>query len=264
MTPLANSAEGALAEAILCCGGAGFESAFWGFLRRTTNADNLVILAYLTSGPPMVLSHYASERRVFAQLEALYLAGAYLLDPFHELHLTQAPSGAYRLAEVAPDAFFRSRYYDEYLRQTTILDEVNIIARPRHGVTLAIALARDATSGALFAPKDVQTCHRIAPVIAALAERHWAELPASAATAPDIATDVAQVLLERLDIRLSPRQAEVALLILRGHSTLAIALRLKISPQTVKVFRRQLYARCRISSQAELFGLLLPVLAYLA
>jgi hypothetical protein len=28
----------------------------------------------------------------------------------------------------------------------------------------------------------------------------------------------------------------------------------------VKVFRKQLYARCGISSQAELFGLLMPML----
>ncbi|MFN3575403.1 MAG: helix-turn-helix transcriptional regulator, partial [Tabrizicola sp.] len=58
----------------------------------------------------------------------------------------------------------------------------------------------------------------------------------------------------------TPRQVEVALLILQGHSTASIALQLQISPQTVKVFRRQLYARCGLSSQAELFGLLMPLL----
>ena len=62
------------------------------------------------------------------------------------------------------------------------------------------------------------------------------------------------------DVRLSKRQAEVALLILRGHSSVSIGLRLGISPQTVKVFRKQLYRKCRISSQAELFNLLLPLL----
>jgi DNA-binding NarL/FixJ family response regulator len=52
----------------------------------------------------------------------------------------------------------------------------------------------------------------------------------------------------------------VALLILRGHSTPSIGLRLGVSPQTVKVFRKQLYQRCGISSQAELFSLMLPLL----
>jgi DNA-binding CsgD family transcriptional regulator len=67
-------------------------------------------------------------------------------------------------------------------------------------------------------------------------------------------------LLRSQGIRLSPRQAEVALLILRGHSSVSIGLRLAVSPQTVKVFRRQLYARCAITTQAELFALLLPLL----
>ena len=40
----------------------------------------------------------------------------------------------------------------------------------------------------------------------------------------------------------------------------SIALKLGVSPQTVKVFRKQLYQRCGISSQAELFSLMLPLL----
>ena len=54
--------------------------------------------------------------------------------------------------------------------------------------------------------------------------------------------------------------SQEALLILQGHSSVSISLRLGVSPQTVKVFRRQLYARCGIGSQAELFALLLPLL----
>ena len=52
----------------------------------------------------------------------------------------------------------------------------------------------------------------------------------------------------------------VALLILKGHSSVSAALRLGVAAQTVKVFRKQLYSRCRISSQAELFALMLPLL----
>ena len=69
-----------------------------------------------------------------------------------------------------------------------------------------------------------------------------------------------RVLAENHAIRLSQRQAQVALLILQGHSSVSIGLRLGVSAQTVKVFRRQIHARCGISSQAELFALLLPLL----
>jgi DNA-binding CsgD family transcriptional regulator len=61
-------------------------------------------------------------------------------------------------------------------------------------------------------------------------------------------------------VPLSKRQAEVALLILQGHSSPSIGLKLGVSPQTVKVFRKQLYGKCSLSSQAELFALMMPIL----
>lgn len=250
--------ETALADAIRLCGEDGFELALWDFLRRVTRADNAVVLAFRDGAPPQVLFRKESGTPAFDRLETAYLTGAFLLDPVHELHLTHAPAGVYRLADIAPDAFHRSRYYAEYLRQTTILDELSIVAYPRPGVTVAISLGRDATSGAAFAARDIDTCRRLAPVILALAGRHWARLPVASGEGHDIAATLVEALRTRHGIGLTMRQAEVALLILRGHSTLSIALRLKVARQTVKVFRRQLYRRCGISSQAELFTLLLP------
>ena len=53
-------------------------------------------------------------------------------------------------------------------------------------------------------------------------------------------------------------------MILRGHSSESIGSHLEVSPQTVKVFRKQLYARCSICSQAELFALMMPLIAELS
>jgi DNA-binding CsgD family transcriptional regulator len=257
---LPNIAEAMLARAIGTCGRPDFEPALWEFLRRAVTADNMIVIAYRAGGAPVALWRHAAEPRTFAHIDSTYLAGAYLLDPVHELHLTGAPAGVYRLSDVAPDAFLRSRYYDEYLRQTTILDEVNFIARPGPGVTLALSLARDASSGATFRARDIETCERIAPIVVALTERHWSGLSDAGSEPPDVVARLARDLKVRSGIHLSPRQAEVALLVLRGHSSASIGLRLGVSPQTVKVFRRQLYERCGISSQAELFGLMLPIL----
>lgn len=260
MQPLAKASETALAEAIRRCGGPGFETALFDFLRRATEADNMVVLAFREGGPPLSLFHAAADPRVFAQVETTYLGGAYLLDPVYALHLDRAPAGVYRLAEIAPDAFLRSRYYEEYYRQTTILDEMAFIAYPRPGLCLTLCLGRDGSSGRVFSARAIETCGRIAGLVVALAERHWTALPVGTAAAPDIPARISAALLDRHGIRLSPRQAEVALLVLRGHSTASIALRLRISPLTVKVFRRQIYDRCAITSQAELFALMLPLL----
>ena len=115
------------------------------------------------------------------------------------------------------------------------------------------------TSGQPFSPREVEAVARMAPVVLALAESHWAGLTAAKAAPGDVTAGLVAALAPH-GIALSPRQAEVALLILRGHSSTSIALRLGVSVQTVKVFRRQLYGRCGISSQAELFALLLPLL----
>ena len=71
-------------------------------------------------------------------------------------------------------------------------------------------------------------------------------------------TSVLSILHRATGIALTPRQAEIALLILRGHSSASAALALGLSPQTVKVFRRQIHARCSVTSQAGLFALLMP------
>jgi DNA-binding CsgD family transcriptional regulator len=259
MRVLPNAAEQHLAEAIRRLGKPGFESALMALFRRAVAPDNLIILAYRNAGPPLVLFQQTDLPQVFSQLETTYLGGAYLLDPYHDLHITRVPAGLYRMTDIAPDAFHRSRYFLEYYRQTTLLDELTFIAYPVPGVSLNLCLGRDAASGRPFSASDLATCQRLAPVICALAEQHWAGLAAVSGPADDVAGALIAALAGQ-GIEITPRQADVALLILRGHSTPSIGLRLGLSPQTVKVFRKQLYARCGLSSQAELFALMLPLL----
>jgi len=53
----------------------------------------------------------------------------------------------------------------------------------------------------------------------------------------------------------------VVQLFLHGHSTKSIAERLSISPETVKLHRKNSYAKLDVSSQAELFHLFIDSLA---
>jgi hypothetical protein len=94
MQPLPNDAEVLLSEVITRIGRDGFEVALWEFLRRLVRPDSLVILAYRDAGPPVVLFRWFEDPRVFAGLDRAYLAGAYRLDPFYELHMNRAGEGA--------------------------------------------------------------------------------------------------------------------------------------------------------------------------
>ncbi len=60
--------------------------------------------------------------------------------------------------------------------------------------------------------------------------------------------------------RLSEREAEVAQLILQGHSSKVIARMLGNSPETVKVFRKRIHTKLGLATSAELFSLFLAAL----
>jgi DNA-binding CsgD family transcriptional regulator len=60
--------------------------------------------------------------------------------------------------------------------------------------------------------------------------------------------------------RLSEREAEVARLILQGHSSKVIARMLGNSPETIKVFRKRIHTKLGLATSAELFSLFLAAL----
>lgn len=250
-----------LARVIDALSGEGFEAALYDWLLSVCPLDNATMIAFFEDRGPEVFFSEAEERRVFEQLESDYLRGAYLLDPVYALHTKTAEEGLYRLHDIAPDQFTRNEYFANYYRRTTLIDELIFLAHPAPGVSVTICVGRDATSGRRFSSRARTLMREVAPVVVSLANRHWAGLRSGKGQDDG---QVVETLRESLSktraIALSPRQAEIALLILRGHSSTSIGLNLGISPQTVKVIRKQLYRKCQISSQAELFSLLAPYL----
>lgn len=255
------SSHARLGEAISNLGGTGFLSAFAAWLRQTLRHDNITILAYFQGRAPVNLLVESALPDAISNVDKIYVAGAYLLDPFHDLHISRAPRGVYRLNEIAPDQFHRNPYFLDYYASTTMVDELAFITYPADGVSVHVCLGRDANSNTRFSARDVAHANTISPIVEALSESHWSGLDAPGEySEAEVTTRLIDSLRAAQGVSLSPRQAEVALLILRGHSSVSIGLRLGISAQTVKVFRRQLYKKCAISSQAELFTLLLPLL----
>ncbi|UYG00279.1 helix-turn-helix transcriptional regulator [Halomonas sp. GD1P12] len=255
-----------LADTIMALSAPDFTSHFSGWVKQLAAFDNLIIIAYQGERRPDVLYRECVDPVVYQQMDSHYLEGAYLLDPFYREHLKGGVRGIRRLADVAPDRFWRTHYYEHYYRQTTLLDEIAIFAQLNDDVTLNACFGKDRSSNQPFSPSELTALGRHEHTLAGLLSRHWQHYrPESAQQAPPLPLEkrLREALYQQRGIQLSPRQAEVALFILRGHSSLSISLHLNVSLQTVKVFRRQLYARCRISSQAELFALLVPFFAQL-
>lgn len=256
----------ATAQAIQALGTQPFMLHFVALLRTLAAFDNLIVIAYCGEQRPEALHREYTDPVVYLPMDSEYLEGAYLLDPFYLQHREGRDSGVERLADIAPDHFRRSEYYRSYYDQTTLIDEIAIFARVSPTITLTACLGKDRSSDTRFLPREFNALKRHEAILSALMQTHWRGYqPAKGTPAQPI--PLSQRLQYRLmrehGVQLSPRQAEVALYILRGHSSQSVGQALGISAQTVKVFRRQLYSKCAVSSQAQLFALLLPLLTRL-
>ena len=260
-----NSEETLLAAAISHLDTDDFPNRLSAWLKSCLSYDNITILAYFQNQPPVSLMFENHQPKVHENISQIYLAGAYLLDPFYVLHLKNVPTGVYRLSDIAPDKFRRNQYFIEYYGNTTIVDEFAFVSYPTTGTSLHVCLGRDSNSNKRFTTRELAIARRLSPVVTALASRYWRDLMSGGEmTENSVSASLIEVTKQAYGISLTPRQAEVAMLVLQGHSSVSIGLKLGISFQTVKVFRKQLYRKCKISSQAELFNLMLPILGSLS
>lgn len=254
---------GSLAQAIDRVGRDDFYPTMLEYLRSCMDYDNAIVIVFVGTGVPDVLCRSVRGPDVFRYVAEQYLPGAYLLDPVYHFHLGRGAPGLYRLLDIAPDQFRRSRYFKWYYGRIGIIDEISVVLPVADNTTITISLGKDSSSDQPFSSKAEERLRQHEPVVMALLRAHFSasEVRSAGERGP---ISVIDTLIEAMKthhgVGLSRRQAEVALLILQGHSSPSIGLHLGVSPQTVKVFRKQLYARCGISSQAELFGLLMPVL----
>ncbi|MDF3933147.1 LuxR C-terminal-related transcriptional regulator [Pseudomonas citronellolis] len=220
--------------------------------------DNALAACYPASGTPVALEEYDAAPQAGPAAMPLYLSGLYQLDPFYQACREGLPSGLYRLEEIAPDQFRQSEYYLNYFHDNVLEDEVQFILQLPGQGALSLGMRK---------PFDAEQCGLLAtlcPWVLALMQQHWERrsqrlLPA----APEgVATQVRDALSQFGAGVLSERELEIARLILRGYSSKAMAERLAISPETIKVHRRHLYTKLDISSQPELFSLFLQALGH--
>ena len=255
------TAAKALGNAIDALGTIDFAPALYRWLKENFVIDNITIIAFFQDRRPEVFFLHTNVRRVFEKLESDYIRGAYLLDPAHALHLEGATEGLYRYKDIAPDHFQRTEFFATYYDRTTLVDELIYFSQPADGVSVTICIGRDASSKRKFSAKALAQARAIAPIVNALSKQQWRDLQSTHNTKSEpVPETLRDRLLAEKGIALSPRQSEIAFMILQGHSSVSIGLTLGNSPQTVKVIRKQLYKKCTISSQAELFSLLAPYL----
>ncbi len=228
-------------------------------LESLADFDNSVVFAYYKSVKPLCLSHTFSEEQRMVFVDD-YLKGSYVLDPFFKACRHHIDPGLYRLRDLAPDRFYQSEYYRSYYIRTGLAEEICYIFYLPSGAAVVISLMRSEESSR-FSAREFRLLEKVAPIMISLAQRHWESIPNDFYTETEsiekqedhslIETAVSDLFGERI----TPREIQVVAKVLEGHSSESIAKSFGISAGTVRIHRRNIYAKLQVSSQQELFSI---------
>lgn len=180
-----------------------------------------------------------------------YLAGPYLLDPFHNACVERVPSGVYSLHELAPDQFQQSRYFKDFYRYADLLDEVCFLCKVREPDAYAVVSVARYRHERPFSSADLTSLRSADALMQTILRKHWQRFAVEASER----THVHRAMEDFGYPLLTHREREVATLILRGHSSKSASLYLKISAETVRNHRKKLYSKLGVGSQSQLFSL---------
>lgn len=225
--------------------------------------DYVVVFGYLGAARPLDLfdTFPAGKRKIFVED---YQEGPYLLDPFYLASTGPLAPGLYRLRDLAPDRFYQGEYFRNYYMQTGLAEEIGFFIALPGGATLVISLMRASKA---FSVKEVRDLRQYWPVVRAAAQQQWTDLAAQFEAGEDASVEknlnksVERAFSEFGDGFLTPREREVVEFTLKGHSAEAVGKILGIAPGTVRIHRRNVYAKLRIGSQGELFSKFIKTLA---
>jgi DNA-binding CsgD family transcriptional regulator len=236
---------------------------FWTQLVRLLDQyvsfDSWVVLLFSSQQRPEVFAESPGEDGSPDQLFQDYLKGLYLLDPFYIASRENTANGLYRLAEVAPEHFELTEYYQRYFRLNVVADEIQYNCRVDADRTLCLSLG----STRRFSGEQIALLSLIQPwVLALLRQRlpfeHREPLnPAQPLPPNDWRQQLESSVQQLKGAQLTARELDVGRLMLSGCSSKEIARKLEISAETVKVHKKHMYSKLGIKSQSELFSIFL-------
>ena len=224
---------------------------FWTQLVRLLDQyvpfDSWVVLLFSSEHKPLVFAECPGQDGEPDHLFQDYLNGLYLLDPFYIASREHSRTGLLRLAEVAPEHFELTEYYQRYFRLNVVADEIQFNCQQPDGRTLCLSLG----SKQRFDPQQIALLSLIQPwVLGLLRQRLPHELNQVSAPEQPIHND-------GWGAQLTARELDVGRLMLSGCSSKEIARKLEISVETVKVHKKHMYSKLGIKSQSELFSIFL-------
>lgn len=243
-----------IGKAIRALGTPDFPGTLTSLLRTAAPYTYTVIFGYRGAAQPIDLydDFPQAKRQVFV---TDYQVGPYLLDPFFLAATKPVPPGLYRMRDLAPDRFYQGEYFRNYYVRTGLAEEIGYFVDVPGEAIVVLSLMREEKP---FGAHEIRRLESLKPIVEACLRRHWSGLAARFADAPERKERPDGSQVERSFQTfgtglLTPREREIVEHTLKGHSAEAIGRLLGISPGTVRIHRRNIYAKLRIGSQGELF-----------
>ncbi|KWN76907.1 helix-turn-helix transcriptional regulator [Burkholderia ubonensis] len=228
-------------------------------LERHIGIDSWVALRFAREGQPLVCAEQAMPDGKVDLMFQDYLAALYQLDPFYLAAFEQRVSGFFTLADVAPDNFRMTEYYQRYFRKNIIGDEVhfNVVIDADHTMGFSLGSTRR------FDEREIALLTLFSPWVLALMQQRLRYEPFGAGEVTinamgsgeqDLPARFGMLAEKSGRAALTVREIEVAMLTLSGYSSRAIAEKLAISFETVRAHKKHIYSKLGVSSQSELFA----------
>lgn len=226
--------------------------------------ESLMISVERKDLPPQLLYQQGIPEQHGDWMIKRYFSGGYLLDPFCLAVESGLAEGFYHLTEIAPDDFFNSDYYKHYYLEIGCAEDsyyiVNLDSRSKISVSLFQGMGAQNLSA-----EQLNLLRAVQPLVSELLAqfgRHWLQQNAAASEQDLAAEQTHAAVNQRIQTAfnnfgcslLTEREREVAHMVLRGHSVKSAAYELAISPETVRMHRKNLYLKLGVNSQSELFA----------
>ncbi|CAI8768225.1 Helix-turn-helix transcriptional regulator [Pseudomonas sp. IT-P294] len=208
--------------------------------------------------PPQLLYQRGIPEKYRESIIDRYFSGGYLLDPFCLAVEQGLAEGFYHLEEIAPDNFFDSEYYKTYYLKAGSSEDSFYIVDTGHDTKVSVSLFQGFGGESLRA-EQLNLLRAVEPLvrefISEFGRRGLQHSAVSEGGRDDLKHRVQSAFEHFGCDLLTEREREVAHMVLRGHSVKSTASQMSISPETVRMHRKNLYLKLEIGSQSELFAL---------
>ncbi len=213
--------------------------------------DNVIIKAYRGDGCPRILYEDYPDQ-LHAEYIERYLDGMYRLDPVSNSIRGGMSSGILRVNQ-RTSQLHGSDYYKHYYRELHLDDEIDILFDDCDDTVLVMSIGRRQRN--LASTAELRALRNLYPLLQHLLGGFAQHRETLVQPADD--DSLSRALASFAGGLLTPREQEIARLMLQGNSSKLIARQLNISQATVKVHRRNLYTRLGVRSELQLCDLFL-------